>query len=224
MKREKLLFEQEEKGRRLEDVIELLKEENDEERAEELTKEAYSLIKIKFLEEGGVFYDDINEFYDNLRGDFIVRMESPERLIHSVARHEDLEIRPKKDYPNAVEWRSNYGSVGLRDAFLEGTGMLGGMVTVFGFREGEDIEVSDVEEREKNVFGRERGFVRIAKGVVHPEDMQFIVLRLPVDFFPEDEITLQEKKDIQKHGQSYIFRGFAFNESAEPAKEEKVAA
>lgn len=224
MKTEKLSFEKEEKSRRLEDVVELLKTETDRGKMERLTKEAYSLIKIKFLEEGGVFYDDINEFYGNLKGDFVVRMEDPERLIHSVAKHEDLEVSPRKDYPNVVEWRNDYGSVGLRDAFLEGTGMLGGMVTVFGFREGDDIEVSDVRAEEKDVFGRERGLVRIAKGVVHPEDLQFIILRMPVSFFPEGEITPQEKKDIQKHGQSYIFRGFAFNESAEPAKEERIAA
>ena len=81
-----------------------------------------------------------------------------------------------------------------------------------------------VGEEEKEMFGRERGLVRIAKGKAHPEDMQFVILRLPIECFPEDEITSQERTSIQKHNQHYIFRGFAFNESAETAKEERPAA
>jgi len=222
--REKLIFEQEEKSRRLDEVMELLKKEVDEEKTKELTKEAYSLIKIRFLESGGVFYDDINEFYHDLRGNFVVRMESPERVVNSVGMHKDLKISPQKDHPNVVEWRSEYGSVGLRDAFLEGTGMLGGLITVIGFRKGKGIRVSDVGEEEKEMFGRERGLVRIAKGKAHPEDMQFVILRLPIECFPEDEITSQDRTSIQKYNQHYVFRGFAFNESAETAREERLAA
>ncbi|MFH0712433.1 MAG: hypothetical protein V2A55_01035 [Candidatus Jorgensenbacteria bacterium] len=224
IEKEKLFFEQEEKSRRLEDVMDLLKTETDEEKIKELTKEAYPLIKIRFLESGGVFHDDIEELYHGLRGNFIVRMDSPERVVSSIGTHEDLRILPKKDHPNAVEWRSEYGSIGLQDAFSEGTGMLGGLITVIGFKKGRDIKVGDVGEEEKDMFGRERGLVRVAKGRVHPKDVQFVILRLPTDCFPEEEITPQEKMDIQKRNRHFIFRGFAFNESAKPAREERIAA
>ena len=222
--KENLILEQEEKSRQLDEVMESLKTETDEEKIKVLTREAYVLIKIRFLESGGVFYDDINELYRGLRGSFVVRMESPDRVVSSVGMHKDLKVSPKKDHPNAVEWRSEYGSIGLRDAFSEGTGMLGGLITVIGFRKGKGIRVSDVGEEEKEMFGRERGLVRIARGKAHPEDMQFVILRLPVECFPEDEITSQERTSIQKHNQHYIFRGFAFNESAETAREERLAA
>ena len=224
LEREKIISEQKKKPRRLEDVVEMLKKENSREEIERLTKEVYTLIKIKFLEAGGVFYDDVSKFYKNLKGDFVVRVENPEVVIDSVIKRDDYEILPKGNYPNAVEWRSDYGLRGLRDAFMEGTGMLGGLVSLVGFKEGKDIEVSDVSAEEKDMFGRERGLVRVAKGTVHPRDVQFVILRLPVSYFPEGELTEREKKDIQKFNPPYLFRGFAFNESAEAGKEERVAA
>ncbi len=221
LKKEKISLMKEDELLNLDEILELLGRETRREEIERLTKETYSLIKIKFLEAGGLFYEDINQLYKNLKGNFIVRVESPTALVELITKHKDLEISPSGNYPNAVEWRPEFEARGLRDAFIEGGAMLGGLVTLVGFRENKETKVEDVSVEEKNVFGRKRDLVRIAKGRVHPEDVQFVILRMPIKYFPAEEITPQEQKDIQKYHQPYIFRGFAFNESAAAAKEKK---
>lgn len=86
---------------------------------------------------GGVEFKNINEMYKALRGvPMIVRRESPDRVVALTADREPMTIDfPEgQRYSNAVEWKSDLGSRGLDNAFLEGYGQINGTVTVIGFK------------------------------------------------------------------------------------------
>lgn len=194
---------------------------------------AINAMRQTLLEAGGTYHEDVNEVYEAARGTtFLVRREDPEKVLLALTEHQDLEINPKPTlgqiYANCAEWRYDIGDRGLKNAFLEGHAELGGLVTVVGFKKGNDIEIAPVESnQELGSSILDHDLVRAAQGYVHPDEIKFVVLRIPAGYLTEDNMSAREKKIISaelakpqdQRKVIQIFRGFAFNELAEKIKQ-----
>ncbi|MCL4404178.1 hypothetical protein M1432_02450 [Patescibacteria group bacterium] len=171
-------------------------------------------------EAGGRPYEDINEFYKNFRGNFLVRREDPMKLAAALLGHESIPLAFDRDlaadgrmYPNCARW-SGYGdNRGLQNAFMEGHASVGQgqLIAVVGFKEGKDLKIRGVDDEENIPGGLDREFVRVAEGAIDPEDVAFIAMRVSKDSFPDD---FEDQAD-QKSESPYLFRGFDFSQSAE---------
>jgi hypothetical protein len=210
------------------------------ERKKEIVGLAVETIRQAMTEIGGIYRENVNEVYEAASGqNLIVRRENPEILVETIAAGEGLELQLDQEvpgeYPNCALWRYDLGAQGLRNAFLEGHAQLGGLVTVVGFKKGAGLEITKVKPDNVQVetSDLDQNLVRIARGTVKPEDIEFVILRAPAGYLPENELTEQERakleknlKDNERREPVQIFRGFAFNEAAEKLKEktEKRAA
>ncbi len=210
----------------LEQAIARIKKEDgkrmDPQQRKEIVKMVFDALKDEFVSLGASYEVDIDTLYRSLPdGSFIVRREDPERVIRAVAQHTDLSIGLDPTlahhgaYANSVEWSRRDGSRGLDTAFLEGVSHLGGIVTVVGSVPGADLEVRSVTpERTPSARGTDRRLVRSVSGRIHPEDIRFVVLRIPSQFFPEDELTDAEQEALDEAEEAAprrpIFRGFRF--------------
>ena len=85
--------------------------------------------------------------------------------------------------------------------------MAGPLVTLIGVSHNpKSTELTIPEEFMIKVGTIERDAVRIASGNLTKEDLQFIILRIQKDFFPEENLSDSEKTENNKQ----IFRGFIF--------------
>ncbi len=172
-----------------------------------------------------VEFKNINDMYSALRGvQMIVRREDPERVLEATADHEPIRIDfPEGErYSNAVEWKSEMGSRGLSNAFLEGYGQINGAVTVMGFKKG-SLDVQSLPDAEQRFAGLDREYVRSVKGDVHPEDVLFVSARIPIFAYPESDMTdteldlLDAYCEFQANGKKppsfFIQRGFLFTDN-----------
>lgn len=153
----------------------------------------------------------------------LVRRENPEKLIESLTKQKNLAVsfdsKVSESYANCAEWNYEYGSRGLENAFLEGYGELGGLVMVAGFKPGPDLKVEEIPGNYKLFYGLDRRLVRSAKGLIHPKEIKFVVLRFPSAFFPKEQMTekeldrfeTEEEKSAVERKTFYIFRGFGFS-------------
>ncbi len=169
-------------------------------------------------EAGGRAYESVDDLYKNFRGNLLVRREDPMMLVSALLNRESVKLPIDKNiaadgeaYPNCANW-SGYGdNRGLQTAFMEGHSSVGKdqLITVVGFKEGRGLNVKGVSSEERVPGGLDREFVRVAEGVIDPEDIEFVVVRASKDSFPEDFLTPEERQSDSP----YAFRGFDFSES-----------
>ena len=190
----------------------------------ELVSNVFEAIREECERAGGRYVEDINELYRAVRGEqLVVRRENPERLVSALVTHEDLPVgcpepQPGQDYPNCSIWRSEDGKAGLDTAFMEGREDLGGLVSVVGFEVGKDMKMGQVTGEQKGIDTAARQNVRRIDGVVHPEDVRFLIVRAPGQYFPAELLTAEEADRIEaaqtdpKRRGLPVFRGFLFNE------------
>ncbi len=203
------------------------------EKRQELVRYALETLKDSFAESGGSYHQDINEVYEIAQGNsLIVRRHDLEKLVEAITNHTDLEISPDPNvgeaYPNCAEWKYDLGPRGLQNALLEGHAQLGGLVTVAGFKKGGSLEIKSVNT--ENISGLDRDLVRFVRGRVHPEEIEFIVLRIPATLLPQGELTPFEQKMLEREVKKpkerqkiiQVFRGFTFNEFEQKYREKLV--
>ena len=191
---------------------------------EQAVYSAYLGIKKAFEKAGGEHYEDVNGIYEKFRNDdLIIRRENLERLSNAILEQQDLEIKfhnnTKQEYPNCTQWDPYAYDRAIRTAFLEGFERSNdGIAVCVGFRKGQDLKVNDLNPKFKEVGNIRRDTIRSASGEVHPEDIRFVVMQLPVKFFPEEALTDKEHDRVHdtSNGTSkksmHVFRGFVFNE------------
>ncbi len=169
-------------------------------------------------------YTDISKMYRELPStSLIVRRENPEALLKLLTQNTPLEIGfvGNVPYANSVGWNPHTdGSRGLDNAFLEGNGQMNGIVFVYGFEKPEGFHVATQPES-KLVFAQvDRLRVRSAAGIVPPEAVRFVTVRIPIKLFPEERMTEEEKDllwDIRNGAETtpkFIHRGFVATEKA----------
>jgi hypothetical protein len=187
----------------------------------ELCYKIYKDISSFFIENGGEFASDVNNIYrkyqDSYSDPLVVRREDPEKVAQLVDGKElDLIFDPKvvgdrgDKYANSAIWPYGKDPVaGIRNAFLEGRGMAGPIVTLTAIKANPDNTNIEIPQNAKlNVGNIEREAVRIFSGNVSKEDLKFIILRIQKDFFPEENLSEQEIKTNPKQ----IFRAIEFEQ------------
>lgn len=209
----------------LEEKIKQLKDKDfnkeDPERYKELCYQTYKDFSSFLIENGGEFASDVNNVYkkyqDSYSDPLVVRREDPEKVAQLVdGKDLDLSFDPKvvgdrgDKYANSAIWPYGKNPVaGIRNAFLEGRGMAGPMVTLTAIKADPDNTNIETPENAKMKVGDiEREAVRIFSGNVSKEDLRFIILRIQKDFFPEENLTEQELKTNPKQ----IFRAIEFEQ------------
>jgi len=185
----------------------------------ELSYQAYKDLSSFFINEGAEFVTDVNEIYQEFgnkqTSPIIIRREDPKKVAAlSEGFPINLNFDPKvvgergDKYANCAIWPYGRDAVsGIRNSFLKGRGMAGPLVTLIGVSHNpKSTELTIPEEFMIKVGTIERDAVRIASGNLTKEDLQFIILRIQKDFFPEENLSDSEKTENNKQ----IFRGFIF--------------
>lgn len=172
------------------------------------------------IDNGADFVSDINQIYQRynkqMSNPLIVRREDPEKVA-SLGEGFDISLSfdPKvvgdrgDKYVNCAIWPYGRDLVsGIKNAFLEGRGMAGPLVTLIGIKQNnKNNKVEEADEYLRKVGTIERDAVRIASGKLIKDDLEFIILRIQRDFFPEENMLAEEKTSEAKQ----IFRGFLFD-------------
>lgn len=146
----------------------------------------------------------------------IVRRENPQRVLSALKDAEVISIQNEtavsdKKYANAVLWKKSDGERGLNTAFLEGFGGKGGFVIVMGTKPSLDISIEPINASTSDSRS-DRGRICSAEGILHPEDLRFIIMRIPAQFFDEKEMTESELEALEDNENMQIFRTVIFSE------------
>ncbi len=182
--------------------------------------QAYKDMASFFISQGGNFIVDVNEIYRSYHRQanqepLIVRREDPEKTAGLAAGMAvDLSFDPKvtgdrgDKYANCAIWP--YGSnpvAGIKNSFLEGRGMAGPLVTILAARHNpKNSRLEEPEDRLMKVGDITREAVRIVSGEIGREDLEFIIVRMAANYFPEENLTEEERKEKP----TQIFRAFSF--------------
>ncbi len=186
------------------------------------SQETYKIFADYLKKSGAKDIDDVNEIYNHFNsssGDkLIVRRENVERMINlldnnDIKMHFDPKVvyNENEKYANCALWPYGKNPVtGIANSFLEGKASMGPFVSLIAILPNEkNMEVTEPRERLMNVGTISRESVRILDGTISKSDLQFIILRIPVKFFPQELLNENEKEF--KAGQ--IFRAFIFSDS-----------
>ncbi len=144
---------------------------------------------------GATEFTDVRKMYAALGNtNLIVRREAPERIVESIELDLPIQITfpDGERYSNAVEWQPNLGSQGLNNAYLEGYSHLNGVVTVFGFKTDNQVDVQSLPDASQRFAGLPREYVRSVKGTVHKDAIVFVSVRIPFLSFPSSQMTPEE--------------------------------
>jgi hypothetical protein len=172
----------------------------------------------KFIEEaGGQYIENINEIYQkyqNLNQEFLIAWrEDPEKVAKLLADKDiSLQFDPKvtieknDKYANCAIWPYGQNAVsGIKNAFLEGRGMAGPLVTLIATKNNpNNIKLTKPKEHLMKVGDISREAVRIVSGKLTKNDLKFIIIRMQKKFFPEEKLTEKERADNIHQ----VFRGF----------------
>ena len=158
----------------------------------------------------GVSFDtDVGPLYDRMMADnCLVRVERLSRVLETVELTKPLRIsdEDERHYANAVIPSPE----GIKIALAEGQApgpvriMVGFGKTLVGFKT-DHVSVSEVEFGESDIRDpRERRYItRHVVGELPPEDIHYIVIRLPSNLVGEECLSNDEKKMKPR----FIFRG-----------------
>lgn len=174
---------------------------------------------------GGEVIEDITQFYAKLppTEEYVVRRQDGQHIIDTLVDGQDMPLALDAKlgaYANSVEWSKTQGTRGLLNAFQEGMANFHGMATVVGFRKGKDLEVGSVPDFTGQYISTDRSLVRSSRGVVHPEDLRFMIFRTPSNVFPDALRSEKEEDEVESGKQINIFRAVYFPHGAETPKRE----
>ena len=187
-----------------------------EEHAEQVM-DALLLLKEEFTKIGASYYDDVSAMYPQLTDTYIVRRDDISRVSLGLVSGDGFDIdylkadNFGKTYGNCVEWSYKSGARGLSLAFTEGLASVAGVVSVMGIKPRIGLQAEKLTEPDSNQHGTEGIFLLTVNGHVTPKDVKFLVLRFPLDFMPEEELTPSELLAIDEdRAPKHVFRGFIF--------------
>jgi hypothetical protein len=185
--------------------------------------ETYETMKEMFSDYGAEFFEDVQEIYRNYLGitePLVIRREDPVKVAELASgKSAEFKFDPKvsfeegEKYANSALWPHGPAGAtsGLANAFLEGRSAAGPIVAVMAFKNNpEHITVAEPEGKMLEVGSLTRQSVKIVSGVVTPDDLEFVIVRMPEKFFPKEELTERERKLAAENKLSQVFRGFRF--------------
>lgn len=159
---------------------------------------------------GGRMTEDVSDIYRSYIRDnssLVVRRESPESVVDIASGgekkiHFDENVAAGRGdkYANCAIWP--YGSspvAGIKNAFLEGKSFAGPIVSLMAINlKGGNLTVEEAKDKIMNIGNISREAVRVLDGVIKKENLEFIILRLPYNFFPKEMLTKIEIEDGEK--------------------------
>ncbi|MBP9748998.1 hypothetical protein KBD18_02210 [Patescibacteria group bacterium] len=182
----------------------------------------YETLITSLKKQGGIPYTDVGDLYRELKNETcIVRREDPKKILETFGEGKELSIaRQQEDrvpYANAVEWKLEYGDRGISAAFLEGHGDAFGIVTIVAFERGVDLDVERVPSSQR-ATNMDHQLMRTISGSIHPQDVRFVIIRIPIDRFPVEEMTEAEREKLDEWREdgtihkkaTFLFRGITF--------------
>jgi hypothetical protein len=182
--------------------------------------EAFKDLQNFIISSGGQEVKDVNEIYKKYQKSnselLIVRREDPEKLMALLNNvNINLSFDPKvvgergNKYANCAIWPYGKNAVaGIKNAFLEGRGMAGPIVSLMAVKQqSNNIKIEKPENSLLEVGDITREAVRIASGIIEKKNLEFIIIRIQKEYFPEEQLNESEKTNekIQQ-----IFRAFSF--------------
>ncbi|NCT54493.1 hypothetical protein GW758_00865 [Candidatus Falkowbacteria bacterium] len=172
-----------------------------------------------FFKKNGGKEEDVSSIYRNYLSKngkpLIVRREDPEKVVRLIENEDiDLSFDPKvvadrgDKYANCAIWPHGVNpTAGMQNAFLEGRGMAGPLVTMMASRQNSQHNlIEDPKDKMLNTGNINRESVRIVSGQIKKEDLEFIIVRLPKKFLSPEKLSEEEKNNNLKE----VFRGFTF--------------
>lgn len=175
----------------------------------------YELIRDYFLSHGAHEEKDWAKELSDLsykNKNILVRRENPKKIFQFLGGDEDFSVGFSDQYgkePNAALLGNDMS--GLRLALAGGFGKLGKGSAVFtvGFKPSPQMEVGDIPAGEYvNFSGSDRKLVKMVDGKTPPENVEFVLLRIPRTLFPEKHMTDWE---IENEGTHSIQRMFVID-------------
>ncbi len=187
----------------------------------ELVSSTAELLSKEFIEAGGVPFEDVNTMYARLPQEkLFVRREQPDRVVDALLEHEGLSITfdGGSPYANCAEWNNPQSVHGIENAFIEGYSHRNHVVAVIGFKAGKDIQVVKLPTSAQRFGELDRSLVRSISGILQPEDIVFVSLRMPAKYTKEADMTESEieyRDEGHENGSTtFIYRGFLFGKEA----------
>lgn len=186
----------------------------------ELIHDFYQEAVNRMKNAGGEVIEDIAQFYAKIppTEEYVVRRQDGQHIIDTLVDGQDMSLALDAElgaYANSVEWSKIQGTRGLLNAFQEGMANFHGMATVVGFAKGKDLEVGNVPDFTGQYITTDRSLVRSSRGVVHPEDLRFMIFRTPSNVFPDALRSEKEEDEIEDGKQINIFRAVYFPHGVE---------
>lgn len=192
----------------------------------------YETLVMSLKERGGITYTNVADLYRELKNETcVIRREDPKKILETFGEGKELRIAKQPEdrapHANAVEWKPEYGDRGISTAFLEGHGDAFGIVTVLAFKRGTDLDMERVPSSQRAIK-IDHQLMRTISGSIHPQDVRFVIIRIPIDRFPVEEMTEEERERLDEWREdsathkkaTFLFRGIAF----EKERKQKQAA
>lgn len=175
-------------------------------RKDEFSKQLhYDLFKDNFEKNGAVESLNWQKKLEEIArsGKIIVRRENFEKILNVLEKKQSLQIHSSEDrgkQPNAAILGNDLS--GLKIALAGGFESIGdgSVVVTVGFKPSENLMLQDLPASQfVNFQGGERHLTKIVEGEVPFKDIKFLLLRMPRDFFPEEEMTNFELEKKPAH-------------------------
>lgn len=205
----------------------LLAENNTELKEADIQLLVENLITV-FKSKGGQYNKNVNTSYNKIRKaktTFLARRENPYNLLNTIIKQKDIELNPVTDkgerYANSVLLKYPNAAEELNPAFEEGKASLpGNIVFVVIYQVNPQINIIDDKHKNIHPSSYNRHNIKSAKGIFSKEDIKHIIIRCPVQNFPEEMLTDREEdildayldhfEETGKKQKRYILRGFDF--------------
>lgn len=151
--------------------------------------------------------------------ELIVRREDPDSVMHLLEKKVPLAVAPYADgvrYANCAVWDIR-SPAGLNNAFLEGYAAKHYVVAVMGFTQTPDMDILKLDESADLFAGMDRTKVRSFGGEITPDNVRFVLLRVPLEALQESQMTdaeierydaQLEKRAAGKNEPEFAYRGY----------------
>lgn len=176
-----------------------------------------------FIDNGAVYYEDVSSLYNEYTTNhepLIVRRDDPVKIAklisgENIELHFDPEVVGEggDKYANSALWPHGAidSTTGIANAFLEGRNKIGPIVMVAGFENNEDhMELVTPGDAMRTLGSITRQSIKILSGEIHPEDLEFVVVRASSKFVDPADLTESEKQKLSQNKLEQIFRGYKF--------------
>lgn len=180
------------------------------EKIKDILTEAFYSLETSILSNGGeVISEGLSDIFSDR--EFIVRNEAPEKVQQVIndgsvdVGLEQIGLRDNVKYANAIQWEPGKETDSIRPVF-EGVGGLAGLVTILGVSPSRSLAVMPVEKDFDSEISLTKGKktyntnnIRHIEGQINREDVNFILVRIPGKYFPEEQMTLKEQERYQTY-------------------------